>query len=319
MIAGARSALWYRECDAGPDARDYFRAFPGREAGLPECLFASDLHGRRGRYEKLLAAVAAERPAAVFLGGDLLPGIAAIAANYSVPGDFLDGWLLPRLEALRDRMGAEYPPIFVILGNDDPRSEEAAVEDADGRGLWSYAHRRRLGFGDRAVFGYAHVPPSPFRLKDWERYDVSRFVDPGCVSPEDGVRTVPADSRAIRHGTIAGDLEALAGEAEVGRDIFLFHTPAYRTKLDRAALDGRMVDHAPVDVHVGSIAVRRFIEGRQPCVTLHGHVHEAARLTGDWRESLGRTWMLGAAHDGPELALVRFDPDCPEAATRELV
>jgi hypothetical protein len=29
--------------------------------------------------------------------------------------------------------------------------------------------------------------------------------------------------------------------------------------------------------------------------------------------------MFGAAHDGPELALVRFDPSRPEAATRDLL
>jgi Icc-related predicted phosphoesterase len=89
--------------------------------------------------------------------------------------------------------------------------------------------------------------------------------------------------------------------------------------LDRAALDGRMVDHVPMDVHVGSIAVQRFIAARQPLVTLHGHVHESARLTGAWRATSGRTVMLGAAHDGPELALVRFDPAQPDRATRELI
>jgi len=57
----------------------------------------------------------------------------------------------------------------------------------------------------------------------------------------------------------------------------------------------------------------------QPLVTLHGHVHESARITGAWRESSGRTVMLGAAHDGPELALVRFDPSRPRKATRELI
>ena len=77
-----------------------------------------------------------------------------------------------------------------------------------------------------------------------------------------------------------------------------------------------MVDHVPLDVHVGSIAVRRFIEARQPRLTLHGHVHESARLTGSWRDRIGRTLMLGAAHDGPELALVRFDLERPGAALR---
>ena len=79
------------------------------------------------------------------------------------------------------------------------------------------------------------------------------------------------------------------------------------------------MDHVPLDVHVGSIAIRRFIEARQPRLTLHGHVHESARLTGSWQDRIGRTVCLSAAHDGPELALVRFDLDRPEEATRELL
>jgi len=70
---------------------------------------------------------------------------------------------------------------------------------------------------------------------------------------------------------------------------------------------------------VGSIAIRRFIEARQPLVTLHGHVHESARLTGSWSDAIGRTVCLSAAHDGPELALVAFDLDAPAQATRRLI
>jgi Icc-related predicted phosphoesterase len=80
-----------------------------------------------------------------------------------------------------------------------------------------------------------------------------------------------------------------------------------------------MVDHAPVDVHVGSIAIRRFIEVRQPLVTLHGHIHESVRLTGSFSEKIGATTMLGGAHDSAELAVVRFDPADPSLATRELI
>jgi Icc-related predicted phosphoesterase len=119
--------------------------------------------------------------------------------------------------------------------------------------------------------------------------------------------------------TIREDLDLLAGDADLSRAVFLVHTPPYRTLLDRAALDGRMVDHAPLDVHVGSIALRRFIESRQPLLTLHGHVHESARLTGAWRDRIGRTHAFSAAHDGPELALVRFDPGDLDSASRELL
>jgi len=85
------------------------------------------------------------------------------------------------------------------------------------------------------------------------------------------------------------------------------------------ALDGRVVDGVPLDVHVGSIAIQRFITERQPLLTLHGHIHESARLTGSWRDRIGRTHMFSAAHDGPELALVRFDLNDLENATRELI
>jgi Icc-related predicted phosphoesterase len=280
------------------------------------CLFVSDLHGRLDRYEKLLGRIAAERPDAVFLGGDLLP---FGGAGGGEGRDFLLGWLGPRLSELRTRLGAGYPRVLAILGNDDPRAGESSLSELEGRGLLQHVHCRRLVVAEVPVYGYACVPPTPFALKDWERYDVSRFVDPGSVSPEEGSRSVPVPEGEVKWGTIAEDLEELAGAEDASGALFLFHAPPYRTSLDRAALDGRTVDHAPLDVHVGSVAIRRFIEARQPRATLHGHVHESARLTGAWRDRIGRTVCLSAAHDGPELALVRFDLDDPAAATRELV
>ncbi len=127
------------------------------------------------------------------------------------------------------------------------------------------------------------------------------------------------DPDEIRFGTIAADLVRLTEDRDLEKTVCLFHSPPYRTDLDRAALDGRTVDHAPLDLHVGSIAIQRFIEDRQPLLTLHGHIHESARLTGNWRQKIGRTHAFSAAHDGPELALVRFDLDDLDNATRELL
>ncbi len=277
-------------------------------------LFASDLHGRRAHYRALWAAVRASSPDAVFLGGDLLPAGLGLVED---AGDFLEEFLFPGLRRLRADMRGG-PRVFAIFGNDDPRCEEAAFAAAEREGLLEYVHGRVVECEGFLVCGYACVPPTPFLLKDWERYDVSRFVDPGCISPEEGCRTVPVPETVVRYGTIAQDLAAQAAALDPSRTIWLLHTPPYRTALDRAALDGRVVDHVPVDVHVGSIAVRRFIEGRQPLLTLHGHIHESARLTGAWRERIGRTWCLSAAHDGPELALVEFDTDALESADRHL-
>jgi len=286
---------------------------------VTRAFFVSDLHGRIERYEKLYAAVEREKPAAVFLGGDLLPSGFLVTGTAAPDEDFVSGFLAGAFTRLRTVLGAAYPRVFLILGNDDPRREEESLKAAEADGLWTYAHGRRLAFGPYTVLGYACVPPTPFLLKDWERYDVSRHLEPGAVSPEEGWRSEAADPHDLKYGTIQRDLAALAGDADLAQAICLFHAPPYQTPLDRAALDGKMVDHVPLDVHIGSVAVRRFIESRQPLVTLHGHVHESARLTGAWMARLGRTICLSAAHDGPELALVDLDLRAPAAATRRLL
>ncbi len=287
---------------------------------MTRCLFVSDLHGSTDKYRKLLQVIETRLPAGVFLGGDLLPSyLLSQSLNEDAPSDFVREFLAEEFQYLKDRIGQDYPEVFVILGNDDLRFEEADFLEVAETGLWRYAHQREHAFGGYRVMGYSYVPPTPFPLKDWERYDVSRYVDPGAVSPEEGMRTLPVSPQEMRYATIKEDLEELAGSAETDNMIFLFHSPPYETKLDRAALDGMKVDHAPLDVHVGSIAIRRFVEDRQPLLTLHGHVHDSARLTGAWKDRLGRTHMFTAAHDGPELALVSFDLENLEDAKRELL
>jgi Icc-related predicted phosphoesterase len=254
--------------------------------------FVSDLHGSLDRYRALLAATRAERPEAVLIGGDLLPsaGIFRQPAP-DTPVDFFGEFLAPELETLRDEMGDAYPRWVVILGNDDPGAAEATVLALADRGLLEYAHMRRVDVGGVPVYGYGCVPPTPFPHKDWEREDT----------------------------TIQRDLEELVGNDDLGDAALLFHTPPYRTTLDRAAIDGLTRDGVPLDVHVGSAAVRRFIEERQPRLTLHGHIHESARMTGAWSDRIGGTVCLSAAHHGPELALVQFEPGSPADATRRIV
>lgn len=101
-----------------------FRTQKQREGlALPTCFFATDLHGRTDRYSKLLACIIRSRPAAVFLGGDLLPrsGFSAIQSGQA---DFVHDYLVPSFTRTRDALGTNYPDIFLILGNDDPRCEE---------------------------------------------------------------------------------------------------------------------------------------------------------------------------------------------------
>jgi Icc-related predicted phosphoesterase len=284
------------------------------------CIFATDIHGLSERYLKLFKIIEEERPEAVFLGGDILPsGWFMKYETYDIPGDFIDDFLAVKFAELKEKLGELYPRIFVILGNDDGRIFEQDFIKGTDKGLWEYINLKHVSLGDYQVYGYCFVPPTPFRLKDWEKYDVSRFVDPGCLSPEEGVTTLEIPDREKKNTTIKSDLDELTNDKNLEKSIFLFHTPPYQTKLDRAALDGKVVDHVPMDVNIGSIAVRRFIESRQPLLTLHGHVHESTRLTGSWKDKIGKTVMFSAAHDGRELCIVRFDPENPDKAERELI
>lgn len=246
-------------------------------------------------------------------------GLATISATGPSHRDFINNYLIKELSELKADLQNKYPRIFLILGNDDSRFEETAIVNASTKGIFEYIHNRRSEYGDFQIYGYAFVPPTPFMLKDWERYDVSRYVDPGAISPEEGYHAGAGSASDAKYRTIAKDLDRLAGDRSLSNAVFLFHSPPYMTNLDRAALDGKMVDHVPLDVHIGSIAIRRFIEKRQPLLTLHGHVHESAGLTGNWRDKIGRTACLSAAHDGPELALVKFALEDIEHAERELL
>ena len=280
--------------------------------------FVSDLHGKISRYKKLFQSIIEKKPAVVFLGGDLLPhGI----ANWSSIGhqDFVNDFLVDEFEKVRQKLKKDYPRIYIILGNDDGRFDEDEIIKASSNGIWEYIHGRKTKLNDYSLYGYAYVPPTPFLLKDWERYDVSRYVDPGCVSPEEGKHSTSVVTDEFRYSTIKDDLIKLVKTDDLSKSIFLFHTPPYKTNLDRAALDNKKIDHVPMDVNIGSIAVRQFIEERQPYITLHGHVHESPKLTGSWQDQIGSSYMFSAAHDGPELALVQFDLDNPKQATRELL
>ncbi len=281
--------------------------------------FVSDLHGNVSRYEKLFGQIEKNRPRAVFFGGDLLPSSLVYRAHSQAePQNFVDAFLASSLRSLKDSLKSYYPEIFLILGNDDPRKEEASFLELEAEGLLHYMHMKKHPLDDWMVYGYAMVPPTPFMLKDWERYDVSRFVDPGCIHPTEGFRTVPPDVD-VEFTTIKGELEQLAGDDDLSKAIFLFHSPPYRSKLDRAGLDGVMVDHVPVDVHVGSMAISEFIEKRKPMLSLHGHIHESARITGAWKEKIHQTMAYSAAHEGPGLALVQFTSRCLMSADRILL
>lgn len=278
-----------------------------------KCLFVSDLHGKKKKYRKLFEIVKDESPEGLFIGGDILPQ--NIRSKEKMK-EFIEKYIFKPIQEIKSKDDLQ---VFLIMGNDDPRAFEEIFKDADEKKIINYIHNESVKFGEFNVTGYSYVPPTPFQLKDWEKYDVSRYVDIGAVSPEKGTRTIEPDRYEIKYTTIEDDLEVLANLAPPEKTIFIFHAPPYDSNLDRADLDGKKIDHVPLDIHVGSIAIQRFIKDKKPLLTLHGHVHESPRITGSWKEIYENSLSFSAAHDGSELAIVRFDTDDIKNAERELI
>ncbi len=282
--------------------------------------FVSDLHGHKKKYSKLFDLLREETPDILFIGGDILPSASFYFSSAKItPSTFVELYLVKEFKKLREELKTNYPLVMVIPGNDDAAKAAQALASPSYNEYWKYIQMRKYDHNNYSFVGYSYIPPTPFRLKDWEKYDVSRYVDPGCISPEEGMRTVEVDQSKIRFESIKKDMDMIAEGIDFANTIFLFHSPPYNTSLDRANLDNKIIDHVPVDVHVGSIAIRRFIEKYRPLITLHGHVHESTRLTGKWIEKIGNTYCFNAAHDGSELSVIKFTTDNPESAERILI
>lgn len=272
-----------------------------------KCIFSTDLHGNIKKFDKFFDYIVKEKPDIVFLGGDILPsGISAFAGS-DMSSNFIDGYLKNKLLTLKTELKNNYPRFYTIMGNDDPKIYEEDILRLDKENLLEYINQKIVNYKSYNIVGYSYVPPTPFSLKDWEKYDVSRYVDPGCTSPEEGYRTVEEAINIIRFSTIEKDINTLTEKLSTENSIFLFHSPPYKTNLDRINTYGRMIDYVKIDENVGSIAIKKFIEARQPLITLHGHIHESAQISGKWYEFIGRTICINGAHQGQELSIVRIN------------
>ncbi|MEF8878823.1 MAG: metallophosphoesterase [Candidatus Thermoplasmatota archaeon] len=275
-------------------------------------IFATDFHGKQKKYNVFFQEIIKNAPDGVFLGGDLLP--LKPPKNMTME-EFIEKHIFDKIRECKKNCKNRIK-FFLIMGNDDPRIYEKVFKKAHNDGLIEYVNEKTVRHNGLYITGYSFVPPTPFRLKDWEKYDVSRHVDVGAISPEEGKRTVSISSDKKRYSTIKKDLEKISQNSPLDKTIFLFHSPPYQTYLDRADLDGKKVDHAPVDVHVGSIAIKRFIKKKQPLLTLHGHVHESTDMTGRWKQRIGDAFSFNGACKKSKACFIMFDTDDIKDAKR---
>ncbi|MBI4142060.1 metallophosphoesterase [Candidatus Woesearchaeota archaeon] len=288
-------------------------------------LYTADVHGNEVQYKKLVQHALDINANAVIIGGDIAPKgdstgkcFAELKAKSLSENAFIDlqhlffEKYLPHLvRPLKDNN----IKLFLMMGNDDCSSNLDVLMQHDGN-LFDVVHWKRLKLTpDFDIVGYGFVPVTPFGIKDWEKFDLSS--PPAVVAEQyarrksenyrlEGVRSTPEgfvpfvfNREMESNDSIQKDLAKSLFSNDAKKTVYVIHTPPNDTALDQIA------GHR----HVGSFAVRSFVERQQPYVTLHGHIHETVWVSGKFKEIIKNSVCLspGNHNVGEDLAVLVFD------------
>src|SRR5262249_38572621 len=172
--------------------------------------------------------------------------------------------------ARRLHEGCTGSELQLVMGNDDWAANMDCLEAHDGR-LWRLLHERVVEVAGQRVAGLSWIPITPFALKDWERWDDGAPETPLRLegwSSWNGALEAHRFDPTHRSPTIAAALDLLAALTDVERAILVTHSPPRDTACDLVQSGA----------HVGSRAIRAFVERHQPPALLSGHIHEAPRV-----------------------------------------
>ena len=263
-------------------------------------LYATDLHGARPKYERVLQAAVERGVDAVVNGGDMYPKDIPLTRQH----EFISGFL--------GRHFADYAraglPLLCMPGNDDLAGFDPLFEETCARhaGVTSVAGRR-VELGGHEFIGLNRVVDYPFGLKDRchmdsDSYEFQEQISSPVVSDGEwpafqGLKPLGdwfAEARA--RPTLEDELSSLVRPRDAERTVYVIHMPPAGVGLDVCHDGGR----------VGSDALRDFLARTQPLMSLHGHIHESPRVSGVWRADLGRTVALQPGQETP-LAYVVAD------------
>ena len=244
-------------------------------------LYTADLHGNKEFYKRLIEKAKENIIRAVVIGGDLCPrrtGTLEQSINYQK--EFLENFFISQLSTIKK-------DVFFIMGNDDFRINEPILKNNEKNNNIKYIHKKRFDLFSKNIVGYSFVNPTPFKLKDWEKFEDGKQEKQNQFFDYE-IRTVKKEE-----GTIKEDLSNLIKLSNPKKTIYVIHTPPFNTKLDIIS-DG---------THVGSKALREFIEKQQPYLTLHGHIHESPKMSGSFIDKIDKTICINVGSSYPKMKL----------------
>lgn len=251
-----------------------------------KCLFASDLHGEIRLYQELLSLVSSTSSDIIAIGGDLLPSFPPTKRYEDmVPNQkaFIDQFLAPFFKRALET--TSILQIFLIPGNWDlafPYIFRSPLE-----GITDLSQKKFQLKNGYELVGYPFIPPTPFRPKNYEKMDDRESPWPSQKNPsyilvsrqEDQLTPIDPYLYLRERETIEEDLNNLPIPLDLKKTIYIMHSPPFGTRLD--IIEG--------GVSAGSHSIRSFFEKNQPLLSLHGHIHESAALSGAYVDRIGET------------------------------
>jgi Icc-related predicted phosphoesterase len=272
---------------------------------MTRLIYTADLHGEVELYRAAGEAARRLEADAIAFGGDLCPGTPSASA-VSLPraqpqfllrevGRLVESWKKDR-PALR---------VFLIPGNDDCATILPALGHLESAGLIENLHQKSARLGPYSLLGLAFVPPTPFSFKDFERRDgpgerpLERQAARSVLATEQGFQVIQDFVAYLSSLPSIEEEIAQLPAGEPGRTIGVMHCPPYNTRCD-VLYNGQ---------HIGSRAIRRWIERTQPLLTLHGHIHESPKMSGAFCDRVGESLVVNPGASGRVPHIVTIDLD----------
>jgi uncharacterized protein len=241
-------------------------------------MFTSDLHGNINQYKLMLEEANKNGVNGIIIGGDLCPTENGI--DLENQREFLKNQLPILLKN-------NNIPIYIMFGNDDASCNYDIIEKFNGK-LWYNIQEKRLKIGNSYIVGYPFIPISSFEIKDYEKFDLKPssekqgflkrlFVSDNLIQPNAKLKGYKSSNEGFMEyefnkadvkETIENDLNKNLYIKDSENTIYVFHSPPINTSLD-------LIYNF---THVGSKAIRRFIEQNNILIALSGHVHETVEM-----------------------------------------
>lgn len=254
-------------------------------------LYTADLHGNKKQYQKLFNYAKKTKPDAIIIGGDITPKDPKLR-TIELQKAFLKNFLLASIKKFNETNPET--SVMLIMGNDDFKANYFYLKENEKKFKYIVLDNKPIKWKAYFVIGYSYVPYTPFKYKDWEKADLideketdrKDIILSGIKSTNNGFikHNIDLDQR---EDSIEQDLNNILKEINATKTIMVVHTPPHNTSLDLIH-DGR---------HVGSKALKKIIEEKQPALTLHGHIHESVKVSGKFIEKIGNTISISPGND----------------------